>query len=113
MRPALHDFSVVHYQDQIRQPHRRNAVGDDDSRPLTHYPSQSREDFLLGMGIDGRQGIVKHQNGRIQIQRARDRGALLLTTRQRDAALADTRVVAGGKIRDVLVEPGNCRGVVN
>ncbi len=40
---------------------------------------------------------------------ARDRRALLLAARERDAALADHRVVAVREVGDVLVEPGDGR----
>ena len=44
---------------------------------------------------------------RIDRDGARDRGPLFLAARQRDAALADHRVVALREIDDVLVETGD------
>ena len=68
-------------------------------------PRRPREDLLLGVGVHGRQRIVEDQDARIDDDGARERGALLLAARQRDAPLADHRVVAVRKVGDVLVEP--------
>ena len=59
-----------------------------------HDAAQPRQDLLLRIGIHRRQRIVQDQDPRIDHQRARQRGPLLLAAGQRDAALADGGVVA-------------------
>ena len=71
-------------------------------------PRSRRQDLLLGVRVHRRQRIVQDQDRRVDHQRARERRALLLPARQRDAALADHRVVALGELRHVLVEPARC-----
>ena len=70
-----------------------------------HHAAQPRQDLLLGVGVHRRQRIVEDQDPRVDEQRAREGRPLLLAARQRDAALADHRVVALRERRDVLVEP--------
>ena len=72
---------------------------------------EAQQDLFFGVGVDGRQRIVQDQDARIDGDGAGERRALLLATRKRDAALADERVVAVGKVGDILVEPGRRGGI--
>ena len=67
---------------------------DDERRALPHHAAQPRQDLLFGVGVHRRQRIVQDQDARVEHHRAGERRALLLPARQRDAALADERVVA-------------------
>ena len=49
---------------------------------------------LLGVGVDGRRGVVEHEHLRVGEGGAGEGDALALAARQREAALADDRVVA-------------------
>ena len=57
----------------------------------------------LALGIERRGRLVEQQQRRVAQDRARDRDALALAARQRDAALADRRVVALRQPADELV----------
>ena len=59
-----------------------------------HDVAQPRQDLFFGVGVHRRQRIVQNQDRGIDDDGARDGRALLLAARQRDAALADQRVVA-------------------
>ena len=72
---------------------------------------ESQQNFLFGVSVDGRQRIVQDQDPRIDGDGTGERRALLLATRKRDAALADDRFVAVGKVGDILVEPGRRGGI--
>ena len=50
--------------------------------------------LLLGRGVDRGGRVVEDQHARVGEQRARDRDPLALAAGQRQAALADARVVA-------------------
>ena len=51
-------------------------------------------DEALALVIEGGSGFVEDEHGRIAQDRARDGEALALATGERDAALADGRLVA-------------------
>ena len=63
-------------------------------------------DLALGRRVDRRRRVVEDQDARVRDDRARDRDALALAARERQAALADARVVAGGKPLDEVVGLG-------
>ena len=57
-------------------------------------------------GVDRRRGVVEHEDARVGEHRPGDRDALALAARQREALLADHRVVAVGQLDDELVRAG-------
>src|SRR6202007_1255069 len=73
----------------------------------THDAAQAGEDFLLGLCVHAGKGIVQNQDARIANDGASDGRALFLTTRKRDAALANRGFVTGGKILNVAMEAGD------
>ncbi len=101
---ALGDASLVQQENDVGVAHGRDPVRHDDRRPLAHHAAQSRQNLLFRVGIHRRQRVVENQYRGIDDDRARERRPLFLAARQRDAALAHHRVVALGKVGDVLVE---------
>ena len=90
------DPTVVEHDDLIRQRDRGEAVGDHERRASRHRLGERQLDALLGRGVHRGGRVVEHQHARVGQQRARDRDALALAARDRQAALADLRVVALG-----------------
>ncbi len=80
-----------------------SAVRDDQRRPAAHRLAQADADPRLRRRVDGRGRVVEDEDPRIDGERARDRDALALAARERDAALADHRVVALRQPLDELV----------
>ena len=68
-----------------------------------------REDFLLGVCVNGRERVVENQDARLTQHGARNRRALLLPARKGYAALADQSVEAFGELAHVVAESGNLR----
>ncbi len=110
-RAALDDAPAVDHQNLVGVADGRDAVRHDDRGARAHDPPQAQQNFLFGVSVDGRQRIVQDQDARIDGDGAGERRALLLATRKRDAALADDRFVAVGKVGDILVEPGRRGGI--
>ena len=104
VRAALGDAALVEHENLVRVTDRRDAVRDDEARARLADAPQLLKDRLFGRGIDGRKRVVEHENARIDRERARDRDALLLAARERDAALADDRVEAVAEALDVRRE---------
>jgi hypothetical protein len=78
-------------------------------RPCTRL-SRRLLDFLLGLGIHRRGGLVEDQDARVDQQRAGDGDALALAARQALAALAHQRVVALRQAQDEVVGMGGAGG---
>ena len=104
MRASLDDAAVVEDDDVVGVLHRRHAVRDDQHRPPLPDLAQRAQDPLLGLRIDGAQGVVEEEDQRVAHESARDRGALLLSAGERHTALADHRVVARREVGHVLAQ---------
>ena len=102
-RAALGDAAVAQHHDLVGVEQGRQAVAGDDHRAALALRAQCGQDVRLGAGVHGRERVVEQQQGRVGQQRARDRHALALAARQRDAALAHRGVVALGQALDVVV----------
>ena len=87
----------------VGQRDRGQPVGDDQRRAALHHLAQRQLDPGLGVRVDRRGGVVQDQDPRVHQQRAGDRDPLALAARERQAALADARVVAVGQVADELV----------
>ena len=103
MRAVVEQAAALEHGDLVGERDRRQAVGDDERRAARHDLLQRALDLLLGRRVDGRGGVVEDQDARVGEQRAGDRDALALAARQRQAALADARVVAVGQRLDEAV----------
>ena len=68
-------------------------------RPSHHLGERGADLVLLGR-VDGRGRVVEDEHGRVGEDRARDRDPLPLAAREREAALAEHRLVAVGQASD-------------
>ena len=94
------DATIVEHDDAIGEGNRREAVGDDQRRPTLHDLLERAANAALRGGIDGGRGVVEDQDARIEQQRAGNRDALALATREGQAALAHESLVAIGQLFD-------------
>ena len=98
--PSVDDPAVVDHDDAVGEPQGRAAVGDEDRGAVGHERAQRVVDGLLGRGVDGRGGVVEHEDARVGDDGPGQGDALALAARQREAALADDGVVAVGQLVD-------------
>ena len=98
----------------------RSASRTVDSRWAMTSVVRSRADVLeraldrgLGLVVDGRGGLVEHQDRRVAQDRPGDRQPLALPARELLAPLADDRVVALGERRDEVVRLGEAGGLLD
>ena len=110
MRPARQQLTVLEHGDLAGQRDRAQPVGDDERGAPGHRLAQRLLDRLLGARVDRRGRVVEDEDARVGQQRARDGQALTLAARQRQAALADARVVALGQLGDEPVGLRPARG---
>ena len=95
--------AALEHDDLVGQRDRREAVGDHERRAALHHLAQRR---LISCSVEAsteRGGVVEDQDARVGEQRARDRDPLALAAGERQAALADERVVAVGQLVDEAV----------
>jgi hypothetical protein len=94
----------------VGEAQRRGAVGDQHGRsgPPARRPAAAW-DALLGVGVDRRGGVVQDEDLRVGEGGTSEGDALALAARQREAALADDRVVAVAQLEDELVGGGDPR----
>jgi hypothetical protein len=104
---ARRDAAVLEHDDLVRERDRREAVRDDERRPVAHRLPQPLADQRLRRGVDRRGRVVEDEDAGIYQERACNREPLALPAGERDAALADDGVVA---LRQVLDEPVRLRG---
>ena len=69
-------------------------MGDDERRPALHQRFERALHQSFAFGVEGRGRLVQKQHRRVFQDRAGDGEALALAARQRDAALAELRIVA-------------------
>ena len=97
---------AVEHQDLVGVLDRRHPVRDQHRRAPRRIGRRRVRIVALGLGVDRRQRVVEDQDPRVGGQRAGQRDPLALAARQRDAALADQRVVALGQHGDVGRQAG-------
>src|SRR6266446_1176596 len=85
----------------------------DDRRASLHALLEALQHRLFSFGIDARERVVEHYHRRTVREQSRDRDALLLSTRERHAALADYCIVAMRERRDIWLEACDSRRVLN
>ena len=112
VRARVDDLAVVDHDDAIGERQRRAPVRDEQRRARAGDPAQRRVDLLLDPRVDRRRRVVEQQDLGIREQRARERDPLALAAREREALLADDRVVAVRQLHDELVRlRGTRRGL--
>ena len=99
VRARVEHRALVDHDDAIGQRERRLPVRDEDRRAGARDAAQGRVDLLLDPRVDRRRRVVEQEDLRVGEQRARERDPLPLAARQRQALLADDRVVAVGEAR--------------
>ena len=109
VRTAVEHAALVDDDDAIGERQRRPAVRDQDRRAAGGDAAQRRVDLLLDPRVDRRGRVVEQQDARVREQRARQRDALALTTRERESLFADDRVVAVREPHDEFVRFGRAR----
>ena len=107
MRPSVDDRDAVGERD------RRGTVRDHERRPAGHHLRQRGADLVLLRRVDRRGRVVEDQHLRVGEDRARDRDPLPLAAREREAALAEHRLVALGQALDELRGAGEPRGAAD
>ncbi len=93
-------FAIFEHEDHVCVADSAEMMCDDDGRSTLHQLVQGFDDRLFGGRIQTHGRLVKNQDGRIANDRPGDGNSLALTARERDAALADHRVVAVGHFLD-------------
>src|SRR5262245_64135318 len=110
MRAELDDSAVVEHADQVGVLDRRNPVRDYQRRARAHHVAQARKNLLLSVSVNGGERVVEDQYSRFADDGARDRGALFLPARERDAALAQNGQVFLREGVHVVGQPGDFGG---
>ena len=94
VRSLLDHASGLDDQNAIGVDDRREPVGDHERGPALHEPFERALDQCFAFRVEGRGRLVQKQRRRVLEDCARDREALPLAARQRDAALAELRIVS-------------------
>ena len=94
VRSLLDHASGLDDQNAIGVDDRRQPVGDHKRGPALHEPFERALDQCFAFRVEGRGRLVQKQRRRVLEDCARDREALALAARQRDAALAELSIVA-------------------
>ena len=103
---ALDDAAVGQDENLVGVADRRDAVRDRSGRSAIAAPRAGRAECAPRSPVSTAESASSRTRmSRVDGERARDRHALLLAARQRDAALADHRVVAVREVREVVAEP--------
>ena len=104
MPPMLDHAALVQNEDLVRIADGADAVARDQRRATGERLAQTAQDVRLGVGVHRAQRVVEEHDGRLSRHRAGERGALLLPTRQVDAAFAQLRVVSLAEALHGLVQ---------
>ena len=88
---------MVHHDDPVGGPDRRQSVRDHDCRAIGHEPVERILDEPLALRIERGRRFVEEQQGCVAEERTRDGDALALTARQARAAFTEEGVQTFGK----------------
>ena len=110
VRAASGDTPSVEQHHARGESDRAGAVGDDDRRATVHDRGHRLADLVLLRRVDGAGGVVEHEHPGIDEDRPGDGDALALTAAQREATLADQRLVPVGQRVDELGRAGEPGG---
>src|SRR5664280_3084442 len=112
MRAGLDDSTVVQHDDPVGVGEGGEAMGDDEGRRLAAAGFEGVDDQRLGLAVHGAEGIVENKDGGLLEDGAGDRHALPLAAGERDAALADQRVVTFREADNGVVDAGGARAIL-
>ena len=107
------DAAFLHDEDHVGFLHGRDALGDDDLRGVGDLVMECGADQLVGLGVNGRGGVVENQDLRLLQERASDAQALALAAGDVGAALFDVRVVLVRELLDEAVGLRELAGVAD
>ena len=105
----LMDALVLDHEDGVGPAHHGQPVGDDEGGAVFHEPLQTFHDQRLGLGVQGRGGLVQDEDRRVLEQGPGYGQTLALAAGQVGALFAQDGVVAAGQAFDELMgigEPG-------
>src|SRR5690606_21272497 len=111
MRTTLHDATTIHDQDLAGIDYGGKTMRNHQRTVIARDLLELRLYGLLGMRIQCRRRFIKNQYGWLLEQGARNRDALLFTTRQFETTLAHHGVVTVRQRHDEIMNiSGSCRG---
>lgn len=113
VRALLDDAALVEDVDDVGALDSAEAVGDGNGGAALGRLVQGGLDDVLGLGVEGRRGLVQEQDLGVADQGAGDGDALLLAAREQRALAAHDRVEAVGQRHDELVDVGLLARVLN
>jgi PAS domain S-box-containing protein len=106
VRALFHHAALVEDHDAVQPGDGGQPVGDDQCRGALHEVPQRFLDEGLGLRVEGRGGLVEHENLGPLGHRLGDGHALALPARELQAAFAHHGAVALGEPLDELVDAG-------
>src|SRR5690606_35194546 len=114
VRALLDDPPLVHDDDAVRAPHRRETVRDQDRDLVARRRAKMLEHVLLGLRVHRRGRLVEHEDlGAAAHERARERDPLPLPAGELLTLVepaAERRIVCLGQRLDELLGPALTRG---
>src|SRR5207253_5749600 len=93
VRAALDDHALLEHDNLVGADDRREPMRDHERGAVARYPIKRILDFLLGMAVERRGGLVEQQDRRTFENGAGDGDALLLAAGKFQAALTHLRLV--------------------
>ncbi len=85
MRAAFGNHALIQHDDAIGIDHRREPMRDDQRRTATAHAFERILDFLFGIAVQRRRGLVEHEDRRALENGAGNGHALLFATGQLQA----------------------------
>ena len=107
MSADVSDRAVLENQNAVSMHQCADAMRNQNDRAVAGALAQRVADACVGLKVNGRKRVVKHQHRRVQHEGARNGDALLLSARQGDAAFAHHGVIAVCKADDGFVDIGD------
>src|SRR5437763_1608808 len=86
---------------------------DENGGAAPHYVAQVVQNLVFGVSIDTREGVFQNQDPWIANDGSRDCGALLLSTRQGDAALSHNSPILFWKALNISGDAGAFGSIVD
>src|SRR5579883_1462371 len=100
---TVDEFALAQDKDSVGPANLREAMGDEQRGAALQEAANGSLYLILCRAVDGAGGVVENQDARVGEQGASDGDALALAAGERDAALADHRLIAFLEAEDELV----------